>query len=180
MGPGALRRRGLPSVRLILGIATQQDARSSQPHLGPSMCATKRPSSFRSSSGTRPEPESTESSDSNLCLPRGTTRAMIAARSRDNEVPEWIVVVFATAEVIRLRRIGSIHSCMALHSDVSTTMIYMHVFNRGPAAVRSLRTACRGRDSDDSPIVTGFPLDRPMYSAVRVRPDPMSSTRCRS
>jgi hypothetical protein len=69
---------------------------------------------------------------------------MIAARSRNNEVLQWIVAVFATAEVIRLRRIWSIHSGTALPPslledgyDIRTTMIYTHVLNRGPVAVRS-------------------------------------------
>ena len=81
---------------------------------------------------------------------------MIAARSRNNEVLEWIVVVFATAEVIRFRPdlVDSLRPCFTTHllkdgydirtaqelvghKNVSTTMIYTHVLNRGPAAVRS-------------------------------------------
>jgi len=104
MGPGALRRRGLPSVRLILGIATQQDARSSQPHLAVNVCDEASllvPIVLRDETRTR--------------VDRVERLELILAPSDDarydrgtlpnNEVLEWIVAVFATAEVIRLRRI---------------------------------------------------------------------------
>src|SRR5439155_13932644 len=56
-------------------------------------------------------------------------------------------------------------------------MIYTHVLNRGPAAVRS------PADRLPRPVSRfsrGSALYGPMYLAMNARPDPMSTTRCRS
>ena len=60
------------------------------------------------------------------------------------------------------------------HKDVSTTMIYTTCSTAVRQPSEALRTVGRGRDSDDSPIITGFRIRGTDVFGHEARPDPMS------